>query len=392
MMTNRNTNNWLSVIKKGAQMRKITAITTLIFVLILIATSCIMPIAATFTEANGNTSASQVLTAHNTRPIIISDANKESNLLTVTFLDVGQADATLIQQGSSAMLIDGGNTSNSNLIYTALRDRGISHLDYIVATHAHADHVGGLSGALTFATVGVVYSPVKEYDTRAFSNFIRSVDRRGVKITIPTPGGTFMLGDAEVMVLGPSVINEDDPNDASIVLKITHGDISFLFTGDAERNAELRLLDEKWDLPATVLKVGHHGSNTSTIYPFLREVMPKYAVISSGKGNPYGHPHEPVLSRLRDADVTVFRTDMQGDIVAVSDGRNVSFTTERNAGTQTNTTESQNAEPFYIGNTNSRKFHQQTCNGLPAERNRVIINTLEEAYSQGFDPCGTCRP
>ena len=209
---------------------------------------------------------------------------------------------------------------------------------------------------------------------------------------------------------------------------VTYGETRFLFTGDAERDAELDILAMEYDLSATVLKVGHHGSDTSTTYPFLREIMPQYAVISVGRDNTYGHPHDNLLSRLRDADVTVYRTDMQGDIVAVSDGYTVTFTTDRNADVQTNptsvtaattpapatpvpatpapttpvpapTTEQPVASPpqspsgeTYIGNINSLKFHAPSCRTLPAEHNRVSFASRQAAVSAGYDPCGNCKP
>ena len=175
-------------------------------------------------------------------------------------------------------------------------------------------------------------------------------------------------------------------------MKITYGETSFLLTGDAERGAEQDILEAGYDISATVLKVGHHGSDTSTTYPFLYEIMPDYAVISCGRNNTYGHPHDNLLSRLRDADVTLLRTDMQGTIVCTSDGTAVSFTTERNTGVQTNPTTHPVTEDYYIGNINSLRFHRQTCSSLPAERNRVILGTREEALGGRFEPCGICKP
>ncbi|MCL1807799.1 MAG: MBL fold metallo-hydrolase [Oscillospiraceae bacterium] len=315
--------------------------------------------------------------------------------LIVTFLDVGQADAALIECGGQTMLIDGGNPSDSDLIYTVLKNKNITYLDYIVATHAHADHVGGLAGALRFANAGTALCPVKTYDSRAFENFVRALEDQGVSITIPKPGDTFNLGGAEIVILGPvniDNIESDDPNNTSVVLKITYGKTSFLFTGDAERKAEQDILEMGADLSATVLKAGHHGSNTSTTYPFLREIMPQFAVISCGKGNSYGHPHDDLLSRLRDADVTVYRTDLQGDVICVSDGQTVSIQTERNASTQTNPTEPSALEEGYIGNVNSLRFHRPSCSGLPAEQNRVWLESREAAIDAGYDPCGTCKP
>ncbi|MDR0292817.1 MAG: MBL fold metallo-hydrolase [Oscillospiraceae bacterium] len=311
--------------------------------------------------------------------------------LTVYFIDVGQADSALLLCDGAAMLIDGGNPSDSDLLYTFLKNRGVSRLDYIVATHAHADHVGGLAGALHYAAAGIALSPVTENDSRAFENFIKALGEQGVPVTVPKPGDTFALGGADVMALGPLSLSAE-PNNTSIVLRITYGSVRFLFTGDAEREEERELLDAGYDLSADVLKVGHHGSDTSTTYPFLREIMPRYAVISCGKDNSYGHPHENTLSRLRDADVTLYRTDMQGTIVCVTDGRTVSFTVERNADAETNPTKPSADEEEYIGNINSLKFHRPSCSGLPAEKNRVIFATREAAVSAGYEPCGNCKP
>ena len=336
--------------------------------------------------------------------------NVEGNI-TVYFIDVGQSDAALILQGGHAMLIDGGDASSSNKIYSFLKELNITHLDYIVATHAHAEHVGGLSGALNYASAGVVFCPVTSYNTRTFENFIKYVHEQGKEITVPKAGDKFTLGSAEVTVLNPisPASGENHTNDDSIVLRIVFGDTSFLFTGDAERAAEAAILDSGYDLSSTVLKVGHHGSDTSTSYPFLREVMPEYAVISCGKDNMYGHPHENLLSRLRDADVQVFRTDMQGTITCISDGKTVTFQTERNADIKTNPTEkadqagqieSNTVIPpemgadgtYYIGNVNTHKFHKPDCPGLPIEKNRIYFATRETAIDEGYTPCGICNP
>lgn len=243
----------------------------------------------------------------------------------VHFIDVGQADAALVVCEGARMLIDGGNAEDSNLIAAYLKKQEISHLDYVIGTHAHEDHVGGLSGALSVCTAGAVYAPESEADTRAYRNFKEKTEEQGLKMQHPAPGDRLQLGGADVLFLGPVTEDADDLNNTSIMLKITYGETSFLFTGDAEREEEQAVLDTGMDISATVLKVGHHGSSTSTSYPFLRAVMPEYAVISVGRGNDYGHPHEETRSRLRDADVTVYRTDELGDIVMTSDGKTVAL-------------------------------------------------------------------
>ena len=254
----------------------------------------------------------------------------EDSSFAVHFIDVGQADAILILCDGKTMLIDGGNKADSNLMYTYLKKHNITHLDYLIGTHAHEDHIGGIAGALQVATVDKVYCPTTSYSTQAFKNFVNAVNNRGAKIEIPTIGTTFNLGSAVCTILAVNTDNKD-LNNTSIVMRVVYGENSFLFTGDAEDIVEKKLLSSGMELKSDVLKVGHHGSNSSTTYQFLREVMPEYAVICVGTDNTYGHPTENTLSRLRDAEVKTFRTDKQGDIICVSDGKTITFTVSRNA-------------------------------------------------------------
>ena len=322
--------------------------------------------------------------------------------LSVHFLDVGQADAALVLCAGEAMLIDGGNTADSQFLYSYLDAQGIDHLDYVVCTHAHEDHVGGLAAALNACTADVIYAPVQSYESKAFHDFLKYAAAQDISVTVPEPGSQFDLGSAEVQILGPQKEYEE-PNNTSLVLRVVFGEASFLFTGDAEREAEQDMIDAGVSLSSTVLKVGHHGSDTSTSYVFLRGVMPEYAVISVGEGNSYGHPDDAVLSRLRDAGAAVYRTDMQGTIVAESDGESVAFATEKNPDAHTNPTEDDGSgqngttpgpgdEPLYIGNKNTKKFHLPSCSYLPEEKNQVAFNSREEAIEEGFDPCKKCNP
>ena len=322
----------------------------------------------------------------------------EDSTFEVHYLDVGQGDCSLVLCDGHAMLIDGGESSESSKVYAYLKQHGVNHLDYMVATHAHSDHIGGLSGALNYATVDTAFCPVTDYDSKTFDSMIKYLDKQGVGITVPSAGDEFMLGSAHVQILGPQK-TYDDPNDISIVMMVTYGETSFLFTGDAERTAEADILDAGYDLSSTVLKVGHHGSDTSTSYPFLREIMPEYAVIQVGKDNSYGHPTEDTLSRLRDAEVKVYRNDLQGDIVCSSDGKTVSFTTTKNESVQANPTvvvtpEADQPDDVgeYIGNKNSKKFHLPTCKNLPAEKNRIYFDSRQAAVDAGQSPCGNCNP
>lgn len=341
----------------------------------------------------------------------------------VHYIDVGQADSELVLCDGAAMLIDGGNSADSSLIYSYLKERSIDHLDYIVCTHAQEDHAGGLSGALNYASVDVALSPVTDEDNAAFQDFVKYLDRQGVAITVPAPGDSFALGNSTVQVLGPITMDEDEPNNTSIVLRVVYGDTSFLFTGDAEREEEQELLDAGYTLQSTVLKVGHHGSSSSTSYPFLREVMPLAAVISVGADNTYGHPTEEVLSRLRDADVKVYRTDLQGTVVCTSDGKDVKVSVDRNADIDTIAPPTPTPKPTpaptaavvapvvpfpegdgnlnapagtdYVLNTNTHKFHYPNCKSVKKMKDKnkqFYTGTRDEVMAMGYSPCGNCHP
>lgn len=323
----------------------------------------------------------------------------------VHYIDVGQGDAALVLCDDKTMLIDGGKPHASSIIYTYLKNLNIDYLDYIVASHADDDHIGGLSAPLAKMKVGNVLAPETEADTRSYESLKNKTAEQGLTIAHPKPGESLDFGSSTIEFYGPITESESDRNNGSIVMKIIYGDTSFLFTGDAEREEEQEILSAGYDLSATVLKVGHHGSKNSTTYPFLREIMPKYAVISVGDNN-YGHPTEDTLSRLRDADVKVYRTDMQGDIIAISDGKNVTITTKKNENAQTNPTENekstsaQSAENAanqeiceYIGNANTKKFHYPDCGAVSQmkEKNKVYLNcTRDEAIKDGYTPCGRC--
>ena len=305
--------------------------------------------------------------------------------LEVHYLDVGQADCILLQCDGANMLIDGGNVEDSDLVVAYLLEQKVTALDYVVNTHAHEDHVGGLPAVLAVMETKNVWCPVKVYGSKCFDDFVRYADQQYLELVCPEPGTKISLGGASVTVLGP-VKDNYDTNNSSIVLRVDYGATSFLFTGDAETQAENDILEAGYDVSSTVLKAGHHGSETSSGYKWLREVGAEYVVISVGEGNSYDHPHEIILSRLRDADMTVYRTDLQGHIVCTSDGQSVSFATDR-AAAVTNPT----AEPeLFIGNKNSKVFHLDSCSGLPKEENRVIFEDYGDAEAAGFTPCSRC--
>ena len=257
-----------------------------------------------------------------------SDIPENSNF-EVHFIDVGQADSALIECDGETMMIDGGNVADSNVVAAYLKKEDVTELNYVVCSHAHEDHVGGLSGALSVTKADNIYAPKTKANTKAYKNFKKKAEEQNVEIKHPNVGDEIQLCSSTVEFLGPVDENGKDLNSTSIVLKITYGNTSFLFTGDAESDEEEEILNSGADLKSTVLKGGHHGSRTSSSYPFLREVMPQYAVISVEKGNSYGHPNEDTLSKLSDAGVEVYRTDESGDIVMTSDGNSINIVTAK---------------------------------------------------------------
>ena len=311
--------------------------------------------------------------------------------LMVHFVDVGQADCILIECGGEYAIIDGGNKDDGQLVVSYLEQQGVEALSAVICTHAHEDHVGGLPSVLSVYPAAAVYAPTRTYSSKIFDNFLYYTDQQRLEVTIPSPGDTLLVGEALLTVLGP-VQSYAETNDTSIVIRLDYGETSFLFTGDMEVEAENGMLDY-WSgngdlFHVDVLKVGHHGSNTSTGYRFLYEADPAYGVISVGKDNSYGHPHAEPLSRLRDAGVTLLRTDELGHILAVSDGKEITFTWGNQAA-QPETVEPAVPQVF-IGNKNSKKLHSEDCGSLPEESNRVYFGSYQQAIDEGYEPHSTC--
>lgn len=308
----------------------------------------------------------------------------------VHFIDVGQADCSLIICDDEAMLIDGGNTSDSSLVYSYLKKYSVDILKYVVLSHAHEDHVGGIPGAMRYADVEQVLAPVAASDADCYEDFVAAVKEQGLEITNPLPGEEFSLGGGSFEILGPIEEDPDELNNTSLVLKMTYDNVSVLFTGDAETLEERSIIKAGYDVSATVLKAAHHGSETSSSYSFLREVMPRYVVISVGQNNSYGHPHESVLSKYAALDATVYRTDINGTVILRSDGADISFETEKKS-SQKPADDGYNADGgAYIGNKNSKKYHLPSCGALPKEKNKIFFDTEEEARKEGYTPCGNC--
>jgi competence protein ComEC len=252
----------------------------------------------------------------------------EDEYLAVHFIDVGQADCILLSCGDDYMLIDGGNAADGYAVRSYLENAGVDKLDLLVATHPHEDHIGGLPTVLTYFEAETIWTTEITYSNSTIRKFLEAADKQDAPVVQPTGGETFLLGSALVTVLGPVSTNYEDVNNLSLVLMVEFEDTRFLFTGDMEILAEGDMLDfwgEEFNWKCDVLKVGHHGSYSSTGYRLLREVAPTWAVIPCSYQNDYGHPHESTLSRLRDAEVVTFRMDLMSTVIALSDGETIAF-------------------------------------------------------------------
>lgn len=253
----------------------------------------------------------------------VKDPEAEDNMY-VNFIDVGQGDCTLITCKDTAILIDSGESSEGQTVINYLKRKKISDIDLVIATHPHHDHIGSMYKILTKFKIGDVIMPQLPESlvptTESYQRFLNAVSQNAVDVIPAVAGESYEYGDLKVDILGP-VKEYDSLNNMSVVAKITYKEVSVMFTGDAETNAENDMLSKNYSFNASLLKVGHHGSKSSNSANWLKAVAPKYAVVSCGINNDYSHPHKTTVKRLEKQNIEYFRTDLLGDIVFVSDGK-----------------------------------------------------------------------
>ena len=248
--------------------------------------------------------------------------------LKVHFLDVGQGDSIFIELPTNeTILIDASIKDASNKIINYLREENVSKIDYVFATHPHSDHIGGMSAVIKAFDIGQIYMPKAVTTTKTYENLLLTIKDKNLKIKTAKAGNTIIdTDDLKLVVLAPNQDSYESLNNYSIVLKLTYKEKSFLFMGDAETLSEKEITG---DIQADVLKVGHHGSRTSTSQAFLNKVNPSYAVISVGLNNDYKHPHQEVIDRLEKKNIKIYRTDQNGDIIFTTDGYNIDVKVEK---------------------------------------------------------------
>jgi beta-lactamase superfamily II metal-dependent hydrolase len=314
--------------------------------------------------------------------------------LRVHYIDVGQGDCILIQTpGNKNILIDTGPSDATQTVLNALKDSGVRTIDILIATHPHEDHIGNMAAVIKAYTVGKIYMPKVAHNTETYANLLRTIRDKGLKVNSAKAS---VVLDVEKGItakfLAPNVDSYENLNDYSAVLKLTYGTNNFLFAGDASNLSENEMLNKKYDLKADILKAGHHGSQSSSSATFLEAVAPHQAVISAGANNIYGHPTAQTLAALANIGAKVYRTDLLGTITFTSDGK--TYNVDKNTSVQPRApnTPSPVTGSVYIGNRNSKVFHQPTCKSLPLPKNQITFNTRAAAVAAKYRPCKICKP
>ena len=326
------------------------------------------------------------------------------DLMRVHFIDVGQGDCSFIELGNGqTMLIDAGNPEDGDDIVEYIKDLQYGDIDYVVATHPHDDHIGGMAEVLKTFPVEKMYMPNAVHTSYSFENLLNVIDEKDIDLKVAKTGTSILSsGPIDIDILSPVQEEYSEMNNYSAVVRIIYGESSFLFTGDAEKIVESEILDSEIDVD--VLKVGHHGSNSSSSEVFINATTPQIAVISCGQDNIYGHPDYEVLSLLNENDVKIYRTDEAGTIRVTADQEdNITVdkkesTIKENAppestyvvleeNTPNNNSTTESAEIVYITNT-GECYHKGTCSYLKSK----IETTKEKAQSMGLRACSRCIP
>jgi len=363
------------------------------------------------TETNDNKSqAEQEQTQSSGRPRedleveIAPGINAIYGLMRVHFIDVGQADSTFIELGNGqTMLIDAGRSSDASTIINYIRKLQYSDIDFVVATHPHDDHIGGMADVLDSFDIGKMYMPKQAHAISAFENMLDVIENKNIDLYTAKSGVNITTsGIIKIDILAPLADSYSNLNNCSAVVRIEYGETVMLFTGDAEQEIETQLLNSEID--ADVLQVGHHGAGSASATSFIKAVSPKVAVISCGKGNSYGHPHSDTLAILNQVGADIYRTDEQGTIQVTAD-QHKKITVDKKASTvkenappavvqppannvQDEPSVSDNQSQVVYRTRTGKKYHRAGCSYLKS----IIETTVSEAQSMGLGPCSRCNP
>ena len=257
----------------------------------------------------------------------IDNTQAKQEEMQVHFLDVGQGLSILVQLGDEVLIYDGGERDTSSFVVAYLQDLGITEIDYMISSHYDSDHVSGLIGCLNAFDVKQVIGSNYEHESKLYTSFMNAVKEEGLSMQYPEVGTEYAFGDAVITILAPKEIGKDS-NANSVVIRLSYGESDFIFTGDADYGSERDMVESGNNLDCEVLSLTHHGSSSGNSSLFLEKTNPEFAVISCGKGNSYGHPHEEVVELLEVMEIDVFRSDVQGTVIATTDGKTITWSQE----------------------------------------------------------------
>lgn len=293
-------------------------VTTLILALLMLMLSIISDVFPD--EVNNYIESDLNIPVNETNSITVSTLDStvvtSDSQLKIYYFDVGQADSELIIADDKVMLIDAGNKEDGSNLAKYIKALGIKKIDYLIGTHAHEDHIGGMTNIVKSFDIGKVYMPDVSTTTRTYENLLEAISKKGLGVSTCNIGDTFSVGSGVCTVMNVRNEEQEDLNDTSICLHFVYGQNKFLFMGDASESMEKDVVWSKVD----VLKVGHHGSATSSSADFLKQVKPTDAIISCGKNNSYGHPTKDALTRIENVGASIYRTDELGTILLTSNG------------------------------------------------------------------------
>lgn len=351
-----------------------------------------------------STPAAPVVQADAIEPEQSPTLNRENDAsFSLTMLDVGQGLSILVQADGEYLLYDGGGRGASSYVVAYLQQHAVTELKWLAASHYDEDHISGLVGVLHTTPVEQALMPDYTTDTQIYQSLQNVLGEKSVPVIYPAQGDTFSLGGAEIQIVGPRNYTYDSDNNNSLCLRISYGDFRCLLTGDTEQDAEQDMVASGQDLACDLYVVGHHGSSSSTSEELLDAAAPSYAFLSVGADNPYGHPAQQTMTTLQKHNITLYRTDVQGEVTVYSDGQQCWFSTEPcqnwSTGSQTipeeplSATVPQTAQ--YVLNTHSKKFHFPNCPSVEqmSETNREFTDaSREELIARGYSSCGRCNP
>lgn len=322
---------------------------------------------------------------------------QQADGIKVHYIDVGQGDSIFFELTSGrCMLIDAGEKEYGPTVINYIEGLGYSTIDYLVITHPHTDHMGAMQQVVENFDIGKIYMPQASNNTKTFENLLLAIQAKGESINAAKAGVNILSEEGLLIeIIAPCGTGYESLNDYSAVVKLTYGSVKFLFMGDAETTSEKEI---QADLSCDIVKVGHHGSTTSSGAVFVNKTGADYAIIQVGAGNSYGHPKDTIVSRWENAGATVLRTDLEGTIVVTTDGSQYTITSKGGTKTQDvqdKTEDQQKPQASWVLNTNTKKIHYSNCrhvSSIKPENYAESDLTIAELEAQGYSTCGTCKP